>query len=275
MCSKPYQNHGCGQCTPCRINRKRLWVHRLMLELYNHSAAWFVTLTYEDSMLPLDGSVSRRACQLFLKRLRRSWTRTKIRYYIVGEYGELSGRPHYHAIIFGGPEDLNQADEWFRHAWPYGFVKTGDVTPQSAGYVAGYVLKSSKAPAPGLRLPFSLMSKRPGIGCGQVIDKAAAFYSTRKGAELVARLQDTTHVMRTEGKVQPLGRYLTDRLRLSSGLTKGEPPAAALVRAVTRLDDVDAAGGVIPYLELEASKRQQHAHIAQQRLRSAQLKKIL
>ena len=43
---------GCGQCIPCRINKRREWVGRLTLEagLYTDNA--FLTLTYDDAHLP-------------------------------------------------------------------------------------------------------------------------------------------------------------------------------------------------------------------------------
>jgi len=59
-------------------------------------------------------SLIKRDVQLFIKRLRKeqdSRGSSKIKYYLVGEYGDLTKRPHYHAAIFG--EDF--ADD--RYAW--------------------------------------------------------------------------------------------------------------------------------------------------------------
>lgn len=61
-------------------------------------------------------------------------------YYACGEYGEQFARPHYHAIIFGlsnRPEDV----ETIQKAWPFGFIKCGTVTYDSARYVADYIQK--------------------------------------------------------------------------------------------------------------------------------------
>ena len=104
---------GCGQCIPCRINRKRLWTHRLMLESFSHSDATFVTLTYDpekysgESLRPEDVTK-------FLKRLRRKLEPKKLRYYLVGEYGDKTGRPHYHIALFGFPNCIYMRSNYTR-----------------------------------------------------------------------------------------------------------------------------------------------------------------
>ena len=90
----------CGYCDPCRINRRRLWSHRMILESFGHPASCFLTLTYNDDNLPQDGSLKPDDLQLFIKRL-RSRLVYKFRYYAVGEYGDDNGRPHFHGAIFG------------------------------------------------------------------------------------------------------------------------------------------------------------------------------
>ena len=97
----------CGQCLACRINRRRVWTNRLLLESLDHEHNSFITLTYADEFLPISPTkpvptLCKRDAQLFLKRLRKRLT-FPIRYYLCGEYGGLNGRPHYHAILFGFP----------------------------------------------------------------------------------------------------------------------------------------------------------------------------
>lgn len=42
----------CGQCVFCRINKKREWIARLLLEAASHPQTQFWTLTYEEENLP-------------------------------------------------------------------------------------------------------------------------------------------------------------------------------------------------------------------------------
>ena len=95
--------YGCGQCLPCRINKKRVWTHRIMLESSLHTDNAFVTLTYSDENLPKDGSLVPRHVQLFLKKVRKEIEPARLRFFCVGEYGDRTQRPHYHVALFGYP----------------------------------------------------------------------------------------------------------------------------------------------------------------------------
>ena len=141
----------------------------------------FVTLTYNDEHLPANGSLNKRDITLFLKRLRKRYGKG-IRYYQCGEYGELLSRPHHHAILFN--HDFEDKQLWsvrggvrlYRSAsleqlWPYGYSTIGDVTFESAAYVARYVVKKITGEREGEhyrgKMPeFATMSRRPGIGRG-------------------------------------------------------------------------------------------------------------
>ena len=96
----------CGQCCACRLNKSRDWATRCVLEAKMHDENCFITLTYNDENLPKDYGLCKEDLTLFFKRLRKN-TGEKIRYYAAGEYGDLYGRPHYHACLFGWkPKDL-------------------------------------------------------------------------------------------------------------------------------------------------------------------------
>ena len=115
LCKNPYyvtwdQPVGCNQCMPCRYNRRRIWTFRILLESMVHSHNSFLTLTYDEKHLPEGGTLVPRDAQLFIKRLRNNFwdfhTRCrlpvpKLRYYLVGEYGDNTWRPHYHLALFG------------------------------------------------------------------------------------------------------------------------------------------------------------------------------
>lgn len=165
-----------------------------MLESKMHESNSFVTFTYSDEYLPPDGSLNYRHFQLFLKRLRAKLWKAKrppFRFFVVGEYGDSFGRPHFHALLFGyWPPDAEPANGMrSRHplwksaelssCWGQGYVSVGAVTPETARYCAAYVLKRFTGPGAAehyervhpvtgeiiqLTPEFARMSLRPGIG---------------------------------------------------------------------------------------------------------------
>lgn len=115
------------------------------------------------------------------------------RFLMSGEYGEVRDRPHFHACVFG----LHFADRKFfkkgqsgsalytsdtlSALWPLGHAGVGDVTFESAGYVARYVIKKiargktdderylrhdANGVAYWLEPEFAQASNRPGLGAG-------------------------------------------------------------------------------------------------------------
>lgn len=169
----------CGQCYACRIAKSREWAARCVMEAKLHKENCFITLTYNDEHLPSDMSLQKDDFTKFIKRLRKN-TGEKIRYYACGEYGELYHRPHFHACLFGyRPDDLElfsvrsgvslYRSLTLEKAWQFrGFVTVGEVTYESAAYVARYVLKKVTGLASGEhygdRQPeYTVMSRRPGI----------------------------------------------------------------------------------------------------------------
>lgn len=127
----------------CRIARSREWATRVLHEADSHDGKYcFVTLTYSDIYCPPGGTLRKSALQRYFKRLRKSLEGTdrKIKYFACGEYGDTTSRPHYHAIIFG--LGLNPQDQTLiREKWPFGHVKIGTLTYDSARYVADYIFK--------------------------------------------------------------------------------------------------------------------------------------
>jgi len=109
-----------------------------------------------------------------------------------GEYGEKLGRPHYHYCLYG--EDFREDRYEWRQApsgsvlyrsetleklWPHGNCEIGELTFESAAYVARYIMKKITGdmandhykrvcPETGeiywLPPEFNVMSRRPGIG---------------------------------------------------------------------------------------------------------------
>lgn len=141
-------------------------------------------------------TLHKRDFQLFMKRLRKRFDPQKIRFFAAGEYGENTSRPHYHAILFGlklddcVPYQKSPQGFWYykseslQRVWsapppkdcvtpltdPLGEVIVADVSWNTCAYTARYCMKKLHAGADmdykafSLEPPFSLMSRRPGIG---------------------------------------------------------------------------------------------------------------
>lgn len=99
-----------------------------------------------------------RDLQLFIKRLRKfgfgeehnfsdfKWPDCKVerrkgfKFFGVGEYGTLKGRPHLHILLFGiAPTEENAVR--FQEIWNKGFVNLRPAFPETCKYIAGYVQK--------------------------------------------------------------------------------------------------------------------------------------
>lgn len=224
MCARPFRRgvaeFGCGQCLPCRINKRRVWTTRLVLETLAHQSSIFVTLTYNDENLPSDGSVNPKALQAFLKRLRERLAPSRFRFYGAGEYGDRTSRAHYHVCLFGvacryGVTAEHNCQCEVAEKWGQGHVHVGTVTPDSAAYCVEYTCKGlTKEGAAGLggRHPeFARMSRRPGIGAYAAEVIADGLRKRR------ISWNDVPQVLRFSDRLVPLGRYLRGRIRDQSG----------------------------------------------------------
>lgn len=177
----------CGQCIECRLNRSRKWAMRCMHEASVHEANCFVTLTYRDDCVPHRGQLVYADYQKFMRRVRKQLG--PVSFYMCGEYGEKTWRPHFHACLFGldfpdklyyksnANGDKLYSSDILNRLWPYGYAIVGDVTFQSAAYVARYCVQKvtgqaaeshyARVDAEGvyqLVPEFNRMSLKPGIG---------------------------------------------------------------------------------------------------------------
>lgn len=175
---KPIQV-ACGQCIGCRLERSRQWALRCVHEASLYDDNCFLTLTYDDDHLPLNGSLNVEDFQLFMKRLRKSIEPAKVRFFQCGEYGSLFERPHHHCILFGYdfPDkeliSVNLGNRVYKSdilsdLWSKGFCSIGSVTFESAAYVARYILKKVTGDAAddhyhGRKPEYITMSRRPGL----------------------------------------------------------------------------------------------------------------
>lgn len=148
-------------------------------------------------------ALSKRDPQLFLKRLRKAHIKAgvqaKIKYYLVGEYGGKTTRPHYHAIMF------NARTELILPAWNKGEIHYGTVDGASIGYCLKYLSKTSKIPlhANDDRIPqFALMSK--GLGANYLTPAMSDWHK--------ADLKNRMYCNLSDGRKISMPRYYKDKL---------------------------------------------------------------
>lgn len=230
----------CGQCIGCRIRQREDWTTRIELEArdYPKEEVWFITLTYDDDHVPgmivKTGEIMRKVqytwkpgekrpssvqillyedIQKFLKRLRKAY-KSKLRYFVAGEYGEQTARPHYHMILYGWkPTDLENlykihhngyyTSKWLAELWGMGQIQIAQAVPETYRYVAGYVTKKmyeidgKKANVYyelGQTKPFACMSLKPGLGDN--------YYQEHK-----AEIWRQGYIQCTNGKKAQIPRY--------------------------------------------------------------------
>lgn len=182
----------CGRCVGCRLDYAASWEVRIMHEAKCWEENCFITLTYNPERVSPDGSLVYSDFQWFMKRLRKRYAPRTIRFFVAGEYGGALGRPHFHVALFnfrfsGDRYFWRTTDAGFRvdrspaleSLWKFGHSEIGDLTSESANYIARYVTKKvtgdmafehyrvldTETGELTWKVPeFCQMSRRPGIG---------------------------------------------------------------------------------------------------------------
>lgn len=201
----------CGKCMPCRINKREQWAFRIGLESDCHPCSVFVTLTYSDDNIPVtdagNPTLKPKDTQLWMKRLRKALAPRKIRFFLVGEYGDKTGRPHYHAVLFNcWPMD----SEAIQSSWSLGFTTCTTLTPQRARYTARYTTKklcAEKLPFKDQTPIFMRCSNRPALG-RQGFENLMSSLITTNGPDGTVTAQFSRH-----GKPVQLHPYLKKLMR--------------------------------------------------------------
>lgn len=197
LCISPIHVHGqevgCGQCGPCRTNFVRLRTAQLILEHRLALRSVMVTATYDEQHCPTtrhpeidsrlsaleenvrrDHSNGRPVCpetpsvlKTHLRQIGNALRRHGYsRHYGVSEYGEKTGRPHYHFLVFqADPLVLKSSLE--ADGWSYGYIHTKPVEKSAQmAYIAGYVSKKQreKTYLPGQQPEAALHPIGPALG---------------------------------------------------------------------------------------------------------------
>lgn len=212
----------CGKCPECISKRISGWSFRIMQEYKRCITAEFVTITYDTDHVPITTagymSLKKEDIQKFMKRLRKNvhteWNKEprdgnlawfpeppQIKYYLCGEYGSETNRPHYHAIIFNVP-----SWEFIESAWQLGAIHYGDsVSEASVGYTLKYMDKPKRIPThrnDDRQPEFSLMSK--GLGENYLTPENIQYHK--------AALVDRVHLTVADGKKIAMPRYYKDKI---------------------------------------------------------------
>lgn len=194
----------CGKCIECRKQRVNSWFVRLKSDLKQASSAYFITLTYDNSCITCTDNglptLDYKDVQKYWKRLRKKQTE-KISYFLVGEYGTNTIRPHYHAIVFNCVDKNHLVNEW-----NLGHVHVGTVTDKSLYYTLKYAHKSVVESPVGTepwddRLPEKAMMSK-GLGLTFLTPEMYNYYD-----------QDPSRAVTMLGnKKLPLPRYYRDKI---------------------------------------------------------------
>lgn len=151
----------CRKCIGCRLDNAREWAIRCTFESQMYKDNWFVTLTYSPDNLPINEigipTCKRKELNKFINSVRKHFERQGhfgIKYLAASEYGTKSKRPHYHILFFNLPlndcemtgayNNLGQpyfVSKLLDKIWNKGMIMIGQVSYESAGYVARYNLK--------------------------------------------------------------------------------------------------------------------------------------
>lgn len=190
----------CGRCIGCRMRRASDWELRCMHQAQGHDQNCFITLTYRDEDLPPHNSLNHRDFQLFVKRTRK---KVNLTYYMCGEYGDETQRPHYHACIFNydypdrkyhgksASGGKMYTSDLLAETWGLGNVTVQDLNNQTASYCTRYIMQKALGanalqayqtidPDTGeiiqRRPPYNAMSK--GLGKAWLLKYGADVYNT-------------------------------------------------------------------------------------------------
>lgn len=199
----------CGQCIGCRTERRDAWALRCLAESKMHKSNIFATFTYDEEAKPRDGGLHYEDFQLFMKRYRKAYGQP-IRFFVAGEYGGQTLRPHWHALLFGVSCDdavryngvyskrALYSSEKLSAAWGKGVVTFGEVTFASARYCASYIVSKYGEDDPRytrvdqgtgevwtVRPEFARMSLKPGLGREWVEKWYKDLYETGHNAVIV------------------------------------------------------------------------------------------
>lgn len=207
----------CGHCPACLANKRLEWVSRIKAELRDNDFGLFITLTYDNEHLPIKyetlyaendeepyfwayAGFEKKHLQDYFKRVRKSLPAgASFRYIVINEYGDRTGRPHYHGIFFFKGLKLNaELYDLLDKQWFYGLTHFGGADPAAIAYITKYIMKKKKQ---GKEKTFVLSSRKPAIGSA-IMEQKDYFISSENLSSL-----------RLDGTFVPMPRIFRDKLK--------------------------------------------------------------
>lgn len=199
----------CGRCPECLKAKQRAWFVRFKYEenYYRRKGdyrTWFVTLTYNEENIPSTRLRAVKDWQAFLKQIKRKVYDTP-RFYLTSENGSLHGRLHFHALLFGVPVCLGDADyisSLISSCWHRGFVSARYAVGKDFNYVSKYVTKDvDPFRSESSWRTIQTFSKRPPLGLRGLSSASMDYYNSR--------LDNVCHF---DGYSYALPRYLATKV---------------------------------------------------------------
>lgn len=132
-----------------------------------------------------NGEIDQKKCLFRFPKSKKhkiTYQHTDIRFYMSGEYGEQTGRPHYHAAIFG--YDFRDKKYWrttrggklynsqqANRLWRKGNVVIGELTFESAAYIARYITTKVTGTSPEAKAKSKAKYETTDLNTGEIIER--------------------------------------------------------------------------------------------------------
>lgn len=155
----------CGKCPDCQKQKRDAWGFRLYTEMKRSFNPRMVTFTYDNDHIPEYGLLNKKHFQAFMKRIRESGYRKQLKYFVRGEYGDHSQRPHYHAIMYNLKKEHANKPDFIEKHWKNGMIHLAPLNMATIYYTLKYLTKDKifdLGDVPREHYEFTMMSK--GIG---------------------------------------------------------------------------------------------------------------
>lgn len=138
----------CGKCLACREEIAKEYTLRFIQDSTDYKYLYFMTLTYRDENVPYNEkgylTLKKDDITKYLKKINTNAKRKNLGeyiYFISGEYGDITMRPHYHCVLACNNKKIAQL---FLEKWFAGSMQFDEASIQSVYYTIGYAQKKIK-----------------------------------------------------------------------------------------------------------------------------------